>query len=353
MQSPAWKARLAAFWIVAALCASESRADVVATLDGANLVGKITKVTPTELELDTAYAGVIVVKMDQVKSLETTNPITTKLTDETTVTGTTVLGEDKVLRITAEGQSTTAGIDRLMASWAPDKTPPPESGYDPRHWIYSIGANIAGKNGNSDEFSSNVLLDFSLVTRLDELRLYGSYTNAEQESEETSDEAIVGASYTAFFNDPWGWYVRGEAERDEFEDIDMRTTLAAGLSWRPINNDVRMLKFFAGLGYRAEAFDDGTNENSPTFDAGLNHRWKVTPWFELKNDVTYTPAIDDFGDYLLVQDSALEMPIGTEASVTRSWILRVGVRNDYKSEPAPDRDELDTTYYTRLLMRFE
>ena len=67
----------------------------------------------------------------------------------------------------------------------------------------------------------------------------------------------------------------------------------------------------------------------------------------------YTPAIDDFGDYLLVQDSALEMPIGTEASVTRSWILRVGVRNDYKSEPAPDRDELDTTYYTRLLMRFE
>jgi putative salt-induced outer membrane protein YdiY len=288
--------------------------------------------------------------MDQVKSFDTTAPITTKLTDETTVTGTTVLGEDKVMRITAEGQSTTAGIDRLMASWAPDRTPPPESGYDPRRWIYSVGADIAGKNGNSDEFSSNVIVDLSLVTRFDELRLYGSYKNAEQEGEETSDETIVGATYTAFFNDPWGWYVRGEAERDEFEDIDMRTTLAAGLSWRPINNDVRMLKFFLGAGYRSEAFDDGTNENSPTLDAGLSHRWTWNPWFEMKNDVTWTPAIDDFGDYLLVQDSAVEMPISKDK---RGWILRIGVRNDYKSEPAPDRDELDTTYYTRLLMRLE
>jgi putative salt-induced outer membrane protein YdiY len=180
------------------------------------------------------------------------------------------------------------------------------------------------------------------------LRLYARYAHAEKESDETSDETIVGASYTAYMYDPWGWYVRGEVERDRFEDIDLRTTLAGGLSYRPINTDTLTLRLFSGLGYRHESFRDGTDESTPAFDLGLNHRWVVKPWLSLENALGYTPAFDDFGDYLFVQDSSLEMPVGAS-----KWVLRLGVRNDYKSKPAEDREELDTTYYSRLLMRFE
>jgi hypothetical protein len=247
--------------LVVSLAACSGGADVVATIDGANLIGTITKITPKTLEMDTSYAGAITVKMEQVKSVETTTPITTRLTDETTITGTTVLGADKQLHITSEGKASTVPVDKLMVSWQPGAAPPPESGEG--HWVYTVGADIAGKSGNSDESSTNILVDLALVTRLDELKLYGSYRHAEQESEETSDESIAGASYTAFLYDPWGWYVRGEVERDEFEDIDLRTTLAAGLSYRPINSDERMLKFFLGLGYRHESFEDGTDESGP------------------------------------------------------------------------------------------
>ena len=97
-------------------------------------------------------------------------------------------------------------------------------------------------------------LAFQYDREADILHISSRPPYAEQESEETSDESIAGASYTAFMFDPWGWYVRGEVERDEFEDIDLRTTLAAGLSYRPINTDERMLKFFLGLGYRHESF---------------------------------------------------------------------------------------------------
>jgi hypothetical protein len=74
----------------------------------------------------------------------------------------------------------------------------------------------------------------------------------------------------------------------------------------------------------------------------------VQPWLTMNNALTYTPAFDDFADYLFVHDSSLELPVGAS-----KWVLRLGVRNDYKSKPAPDREELDTAYYTRLLMRFE
>jgi hypothetical protein len=318
------------------------------TNDGSRLIGKVEKITAASVELTTTYAGKLTIAMAEVATLATDVPITTRLIDQTTITGTTTIDESDTIRVAGEGIETTAEGNRLLASWLPDATPPPESGYDPRRWIYGIGFDIAGKSGNSDEQSTRFVADLALVTRLDELRLYGSYTNAEQESVETSDETIVGAAYSAYMYDPWGWYVRGEVERDEFEDIDLRTTMAGGLSYRPINTETRLPRFFAGVGYRHESFENGEDESSPALDFGLNHRWVMKPWLTLTNALTYTPAVDDFSDYLSVHDSGLEMPVGASR-----WLFRLGVRNDYKSEPAPDRDALDTTYYAHLFMRIE
>jgi putative salt-induced outer membrane protein YdiY len=334
--------------IAVALLGTAAHADVITTADGARLVGKVNKITAQNVELATTYAGTIAIAMDQVATLETDTPVTTRFQDQTTVTGVTRIDAERAVSIEGDGLTTTSTLDRLMASWLPDATPPPESGYDPRRWVYSVGADVAGKNGNSDEISTNFLGDAALVTKLDEFRLYASYARAEQESEETSDQTIAGASYAAYMYDPWGWYVRGELERDPFEDIDLRTTAAGGLSYRPINTDVRTLKFFAGVGYRHESFQDGIDESSGVLDLGLNHRWVVQPWLTMNNALTYTPAFDDFADYLFVHDSSLELPVGAS-----KWVLRLGVRNDYKNKPAPDREELDTAYYTRLLMRFE
>jgi hypothetical protein len=192
---------------------SAAHADVITTLDGARLVGTIEKITPKEVELKTAYAGVLTVTMDQVASLSSDAALTTQLTGSTTVTGVTVLDEQKTIHVTSETLTSTVAADQLQASWVPGVTPPPESLFDIRHWAYTVGADMTGKSGNSDE------------------------RTAEQDNDETSDESIGGASYTAFMFDPWGWYVRGELEKDKFEDIDLRTTVATGLTWRPIHTD--------------------------------------------------------------------------------------------------------------------
>jgi hypothetical protein len=76
---------------------------------------------------------------------------------------------------------------------------------------------------------------------------------------------------------------------------------------------------------------------------------QLKPWLTLDNSLGYAPAIDDFGNYLLTHDTSFVMPVG----LTQHWTLRLGVDNDYNSEPAPDRDKLDTTHYARLLLKFE
>jgi hypothetical protein len=262
----------------------------------------------------------------------------------------TTLAADKSIHIDNATTQTAASLDNLMASWQPGATPPPESGYDPRHWVYTAGADITGKRGNTDQSATHLVGSASLVTKLDELKMYTSYEHDQTDNDETADETILGASYNAYIADPWGWYVRGEMERDTFEDIDLRATVAGGLSVRPINTKTQTLKFFTGLGYRHESFKNGVQDNnSTTLDIGLSHRWVVAPWLTMLNDLSYAPAIDDFGNYLFTQDSSIEMPVGTG----RRWLLRIGVRNDYNSEPAPDKDSLDTAYYTRLLLKIE
>ena len=71
----------------------------------------------------------------------------------------------------------------------------------------------------------------------------------------------------------------------------------------------------------------------------------------MTNSLTYVPKFEDFGDYRLKQDSAVELPLG----LSDFWKLRLGVSNAYKSFIPVDSEleKLDTTYYTRLILSWE
>ena len=105
-----------------------------------------------------------------------------------------------------------------------------------------------------------------------------------------------------------------------------------------------MLELRSGLGYRHESFNDGTTEQSPTLDFGLAHDWQFASWGRMTNNLTYTPAISDFGDYIITHDSGIDIALG----FSDYWQLRFGLQNDYKSLPAEGRDNLDTSYYSRI-----
>ncbi|MCP5146176.1 MAG: DUF481 domain-containing protein [Gammaproteobacteria bacterium] len=343
-----FRLRQAAGLVLSLLFCASSWGDIVTTKDGARLTGKVQQITQANVQLATSYAGTITIDTAQIETLDTDEPLTSRLADGQTFTGITTINAARGMQVAGNTGRSNAQFDQLLAAWLPDAQPPVESGIEPpRKWVYSVGADIAGKKGNSDEFSTNIVGDAVLASLHDELRLYGSYERGEQNGVKNSDEAIAGASYSNYFEDDLGWYVRGEIERDDFEDIDLRTTVAGGLTWRPINTDQRTLRLWGGVGYRYESFTSGGNSESPTLDLGLNHRMVVKDWLVMTNALTFSPQFKDFADYLFVHDSAFEMPIGASR-----WTVRIGLRNDYKNQPAPGRKKLDTAYYTRLLLRF-
>ena len=324
--------------------------DSVETTNGATLIGEISSFDEQTIILLTEYAGELKIERKMVKSFSSTEPRFVRLQSGTTISGTVSSLPDGKLEVAGIDATLSTTLDKIVASWQPEQTDPEirrlelERQALERSWEFKAGVDIAGRSGNSDELSTDANLEAKLVGPNDALRLYGSVERAERDGDDTSDEVIVGADYTSYFSEPWGWFVRGEVERDEFESLDLRTSLGAGVSYRFLNRPTHSLSLRGGAGYRFESFNDGTNEDSPTLDLGLDHKWQFAEWGRVTSLVTFSPAVDDFADFLLVQDSGIEMPLG----LNDKWILRLGVKNDFKNRPAEGSKKLDTSYYSRM-----
>ena len=328
--------------------------DKIETFDGSILTGTIKSISEKTITLSTSYAGDLTLQRDQVTGFNTDKPVFVRLKSGTTLAGQVSHNDEGDLVITGQDATMTTKITAIVESWSPQDSDPQivkaekERDALKRKWSYNASLDITGKKGNSDQFSAAVKLGATLASKEDTLKFYASLDKSNKNNVDTSDEMIFGSEYTAYFTDPWGWYVRGEIERDDFENLDLRTLVGAGLNYRVFNEETHSLELRSGLGYRHESFNDGTTEESPTLDFGLDHKWKFVDWAEMTNKLTYTPAISDFADYLITHDSGVNIPIG----FSDYWNLRFGLRNDYKSLPANGRKHLDSSYYSRLQLKW-
>lgn len=328
--------------------------DHVQTLDGATLTGTITSISETNIILSTSYAGNLTIQRDKISGFDTEHTVFVRLKSGTTLEGQVKHNGNGQLVISGLDATLTTNTIAIAESWKPEDSDPEQVRSEQqrqalkRKWSYEAGLDIVGRQGNSDQFGASVLLGATLKSAQDTLKFYASLDKESQQGVDTANEIIFGSEYTAYFADPFGWYVRGEVEQDDFEDIELRTLFGAGLNYRVLNEQTHSLELRSGLGYRYESFTDGTNESSPTLDFGLVHAWQFVDWAKMTNQLTYAPAINDFGDYLFTHDSGVNIPIG----FSQYWNLRFGLRNDYKSIPADDRKNLDTSYYSRLQLKW-
>lgn len=340
--------------ILSTLFALAARADVVETVDGARLVGQITAIGDETITLTTAYAGELTIQRRQVVGFSTDGPVNVRLDSGTTVRGPLQhMGDGAMVIAAPEGQfSTTA--DRVALVWPADGPDPAEVAAAERiaaltpNWRFEAGANIVGKSGNNDELKIGATFKAVRETEKEKLKFYAAIQNDEVEGTQTAEEYIAGIDYQYLFGEHLGYYVRGEGERDEFEDIELRATAAGGLLYQFFKQDDHWLEGRAGLSYRHETYFSGGSEEFPGLELAIEHFWRFSAWGELTNSLSYQPAFEDFGDFRVVHDSAVLIPLADAR-----WKLRLGLENEYNSEPTGDLDELDTTWYARLLLNWD
>ncbi len=325
------------------------QADVITTIDGARLTGTITLIDKGSIHIDTPYAGSIVVKQDQVSTFETETPVVVRLESGTVMEGAVESSTDGKLKIESKDGILETNTAKIAATWDPTSEDP-EIVRNRKSWKYEAALNLNGKEGNTEKFYFGTTLAATLKGPDDELRFRAEYEQGEENDNKTDDRASGGAGYESFLaGKKTGWYVRTNLMTDPISDIKFRSTSAGGLSYRFINKDKQTLIARGGLGYRFTDYDsDRDNDSQAALDTILEHTYQFKENFYMENLLAYTPAIDDFGDYTALHDSAIRIPVGTGEHF---WI-RMGIKNEYESKTSAE-EKLDTSYYTKLIYTWE
>ena len=339
--------------------APQLTADTVGTKDGSTIQGKILRAAGGVVEIETAFAGVLKINQSNIASLSTDSPVFLRYQGGNTIQGAVSTAAGGEVRVAGPGAWGTGKVDAVEAVWT-DPADSPEAkaaAAAKRAWAFEASVDVVGNSGNTNSLSTSVGFAATLAGPEDKLQFYAAYTRATQEvtsgtppvkeDETSADNAKAGVDYSAFFTPRLSWYAREEIGTDKIKDLEFYSNTAAGLGYAVIREPKHELTFRAGLAYRYESYEYGEDISTPALDLGLIHSYTAKTW-RIGNKITFLPSLEDFANYRIQHDSFFELPLAST-----QWKIRLGVANDYVSEPQAGKKKLDTTYYTKFLLNWK
>ncbi len=240
---------------------STAMADVLVMQNGDRLTGEVVARSSDSLQFKTPYAGIITIKWEQIKTVETEQTMTLQIANEQIIKSTLLENlEDKILLVVDEdtGQNIQMEQDLLTA-------------INPQPWIFGEGFLFTGRinltlkyergNNEVDEVDS----DGEIELRRKQHRLNGkfSYENDKKYAAQTKNKWKVGSSYDYFLPDSWQWGVRTFkrfvgftllAESNEFAELTLRMGAGPHVGYQFYEGHAINLKTGAGFLRISEEF---------------------------------------------------------------------------------------------------
>lgn len=381
-----WKlfpAILAGFFVVAGPVA----ADQAFLEDGSVLVGAVRGLSEGALRIETSFGGELSIPQAQVRGLTTDGVFVVQGADGARVTGRLVVTDGAPGILDASGATTPIAVQDLTAMWPEGSVPEAEAAdaaapaveTEPGvSWTGRAELGLNGQSGNKERFDVRGGVDLNRATETTRLNLYLRGQYAETNSERSANEVMGGGRIEWDFSERTYMFAKIDLEQDEFEDLDLRTTITTGLGHFFVKREKIELKGWAGAGYEREIFEKPERAPLPAVSSleeaieaavrrevsrrlsggdpdrimseavvelGYTYRHDFGADFRFNHGLTYYPSLGDpTGDYRLAADTSLEFPLGKDPD----WTLRTGVRNEYDAMPQAGVDKLDTTYFLNL-----
>lgn len=338
--------------LFSALLACSAFADRLELKDGSVLVGKLVSAEEGKLKFETAFAGTIEVAQKEIKTFSTDEAVNVQLAGGSTVLGKVAASEAGVVVVATDGQFS-AQTANVTAVWGPGKDSPETrrlkeaADKQKRQWAYEAAVAITGRTGGAEKFSGALGFKATLESAQDKLIFNLAAEKAEDNGVETANRQFAGVDYSSFFSPMNVWYARTSVEKDSIKALDLRSSTAFGIGRKLIKKDVQDLEARFGVSYIYETFADGSKFDSPGLDLALIHTYKFKN-STMNNSLSYTPAFEDFANYRVKHESSFELPI-----TAAMWKLKIGISNDYTSEPQPGIERLDTLYFTSLILNWK
>jgi putative salt-induced outer membrane protein YdiY len=289
-------------------------------------------------------AGEVTVKLSDIRTLSSDDPVEVNLKDNTGF-------KQKILSAEA-GRFGVEGSDAMKAQeFAVDDivsiNPPIPK------WTGNISTGVTSTHGNTktEMISANATL--SKRTKNDRTQLTADYAKGDQEDPGTGQTVTIEdwwrakGKYDYFFSKKKYAYVDGRYEKDAVAELDRRVIIGGGGGYQWIESKNTSFSTELGLASLYEKFDNQTDSNSKlSVQIGYNLNKKLTEKIKFTHDLTYYPSIDKFSDYFLTST------VGVRADFSARIFANFKTIFNYDETPAIGAHKTDVKYFVGLGYNF-
>lgn len=319
--------------------------DSIELKDGSVINGEVMELSSKQLTFKTNFAGTIKIKISEIKSFTSDKKFNLALSKRTEVQGKVTITDGK--------GSLSGDIEKVIDDkWEYDVLWP-EGSPDPRlknkyKWLFNAAFDYFGKTGNSEEINFGLNYTMKYERLDDNVLLYAKAYRSEVDGELDSNEYVGGLEYEIKPWDRHALYFRSKFEQDEFEDLRLRQTYAAGYGHYLWDQENKKLRFRTGLLYRTESYYNSVEEaDTMGLDLGLYYlyKFKFGTWV---TELSYEPSLEDKDDFIMHHESRLDMPLRKHANI------RMGIEHDYDNALIDNSvNRLDTKYFISLVFTWD
>ncbi|NNG12577.1 MAG: DUF481 domain-containing protein [Halobacteria archaeon] len=313
-------------------------ADEVYLVNGDRISGTVVKKAGDTLTVKTDYAGEIGIAWDKVVSVSTEAPVVLQLDDATLIKGTLARSDDGAVSIEGNElvQASRVPVERVALI----NPPAPHNGIKLKG-LANAGVYIA--KGNTDKEAYHADIEAVARTKQNRFTAGAIYNQALDNDVESENNATAYLKYDHFFTDKWYSYANTVLFKDDFADLNLRTTLGLGAGYQFIESDLTNLSLEGGLSYVNEDFELAPDESYPAARWSLNYDHFLYPkklqFFHFHEGLL---GLEDTNDIIIVTRT------GLRAMLIDGFTATAQVDVDWDNTPAPGNDRVDTRYMFNL-----
>lgn len=318
------------------LCLAQgAAADQLTLNNGDRLTGTVTGIKGGKLLMETATLGTVEVPVKNIVGLTTENVVTVEFSAGGYATG--KLSSDGAGNIRLVGANQTAsrfnlaGVKKIHQG---DKIPAAEF-----KWTGHVNLGASKTSGNTENEAYSLDAEAQGRGEKDRITLSAEYNQESSRGVDTADNAKLAAQYDRFLSKRWFLYVQGSAERDDFEDLRLRTTIGVGGGYQIIDTDLTHLSIEAGPSYVNEDFETATDQNFASGRWALKFDTFIFDKFaQLFHQHEGLVSLERTSDLLIRSKQGIRIPLRKNLNLTAQANV------DWDNEPAPGNKQTDTKY---------
>ena len=316
------------------LTVGNAMADELWLKNGDHITGKVIRMENKILVFNTSYAGEVPIKWEEIANIRTDEPIQMVLSNEVSTHGIATPAENGKVKMKVDKVEEPITFDLAQVEIINPKPPEPSVKISAR-----ANVGLTGERGNTD--TDNLYLDGQFIARTEKNRYTAGaeLKQAKTEGERTANSALGYIKYDHFLSEKWYFYTNALFEMDEFQDLNLRSTLGLGVGHQFFETPLTNLSLEAGLSYVDEDYDEAEDDNYSSGRWSLNYdRFLFDKFLQFFHFQEGYVSLEDTRKVLFRSRTGFRIPVYKSLNVTAQYNF------DWNSQPAPDREREDTGY---------